>query len=145
MDIESCFQASYARLVGEGVGITDRGQRFFSRFYDHFIASSSEVEKKFINTDMERQVQMLQKSMYQMMSFYLLGTDGEHLQKIALSHARNHYDISPELYDLWLDALLHTVSELDDGFTPEAGLAWRIVMTPGILYMKHYYDHDLPE
>ena len=89
---------------------------------------------------MDEQVRMLQKGMYQLISFYLVKADSSSLKSIAISHNRSHYDIAPELYDLWLDALLETLKELDPEYTKELRLAWQIVMTPGILYLKHHYS-----
>ncbi|HSP56757.1 MAG TPA: hypothetical protein VLO12_00455, partial [Halomonas sp.] len=55
-------------------------------------------------------------------------------------HGREHLDIPPHLYDLWLEALIETVRRFDDQYTDEAELAWRLVMAPGIVYMKFHYD-----
>lgn len=140
MDVESTFQASYERLIGSGVGITDKGQDFFKRFYDRFISRSDLVSEKFSETDMDRQVAMLQKAMFQLISFYLTKSDNTMLQNIAVSHSRARHDIPAELYDLWLESLLDTVRELDPEYDEELRLAWQIVMTPGILYMKHHYN-----
>lgn len=51
-------------------------------------------------------------------------------------------DIHPELYDLWLECLIETVAEFDDGFRDEVELAWRLVLSPGIVYMKFKYTHS---
>ena len=140
MNLEELFEESYQRVIGQGVGITDRGQNFFARFYEIFFQSSDLVSDRFKNTDMEKQVRMLQKGMYQLISFYLVKTDSSSLKSIATSHNHSHYDIAPELYDLWLDALLETLKELDPEYTKELRLAWQIVMMPGILYLKHHYS-----
>jgi len=140
MDIETTFTASYERVIGEGVGITEGGRAFFHRFYENFLASSVQVQEKFRNTDMDRQELVLQKGLYHLISFYLMKMDNEFLKSIATSHDRHHYNIEPELYDVWLDALLKTVEEMDPECDNDLKLAWQIVMTPGILYMKHFYD-----
>jgi hemoglobin-like flavoprotein len=139
MDVETIFEASYERLIGSGVGITERGRRFFHRFYENFLSDSDAVREKFEGTDMDRQEVVLQKGMYHLISFYLIKQDNEFLQEIAKTHSRSQYDIGGEYYDLWLDALLKTVEELDPEFDDDLRLAWQIVMTPGILYMKHHY------
>ena len=139
MDIESTFIASYERLIGEGVGITDRGRVFFRRFYENFLESSPRVSDKFATTDMARQELVLQKGLYHLISFYLMKTDNQYLLDIARSHGSDNYRIEADLYDLWLEALLKTVEELDPEYDRELRLAWQIVMTPGILYMKHHY------
>lgn len=143
MNIETLFEKSYQRVIGQGVGITDRGQAFFSRFYELFFESSEQVPKKFSDTDMKKQLRMLQKGMYQLISFYLTKTENDSLRSIAHTHDVKHYGIEPELYDYWLSSLLQTVEELDPEYCPELRLAWEIVMTPGILYLKfHYFSHE---
>ncbi len=141
MHLERMFDESYERVIGHGIGISESGTRFFTRFYEIFFAKSELVREKFRLTDMSQQLKVLQKGMYQLMSFYLMRTDNDYLQSIALTHNRDHYDIHPELYELWLESLLQTVAELDPDYHEEIRLAWQIVMTPGILYLKYYHDH----
>lgn len=141
MNLEESFESSYERVIGQGVGITERGQSFFTRFYEIFFSASEKVPEKFKNTDMAQQVHMLQKGMYQLITFYLLKTDNDQLLAIAKSHSKLHLDIESELYDVWLASLLQTVEELDPDFHPELRLAWEVVMTPGILYLKFHYDN----
>ncbi|MEJ6591475.1 MAG: globin [SAR86 cluster bacterium] len=145
MDLELLFEESYDRLVGHGIGITDRGQVFFRRFYEAFSASSDEVALKFSDTetDIDKQVRVLQKAMFHLISFYLLKNTNDFMEGIALSHDQDHLDINPELYDLWLDSLLQTVAEMDVEAQADTELAWKIVMTPGILYLKsHHSPHS---
>ena len=142
MDVDALFEASYERLIGGGVGITDRGRLFFQRFYENFLGSSAQVRSKFASTDMERQVAVLQKGMYHLIAFYLTRQDNEFLRNIADTHAKPHYDIPPQLYDLWLDAVIETVAVRDPEFSDDLELAWQIVMMPGIQYMKHHYDPE---
>lgn len=52
-------------------------------------------------------------------------------------------DIAPRLYDLWLETLIDTARDFDEQFDEEVELAWRLVLTPGIVYMKFYYDRDV--
>ena len=145
MDLERMFDESYERVIGHGIGISENGTRFFTRFYEIFLAKSETVREKFKATDMSVQMSVLQKGMFQLMSFYLMRTDSDYLQSIAVTHNHGHYDIDPELYDLWLDSLLQTVEELDTEYHDELRLAWQIVMTPGILYLKYYYNHNPDE
>jgi len=145
MNPEKLFEESYERIIGSGVGITEKGDVFFTRFYEIFLGSSEKVATKFNNTDMDGQIKMLQKAMYQLISFYLLKSSGDYLHEIASSHSKHRHNINPEFYDLWLSALLQTVSEIDPEYTPELKLAWEIVMSPGILYLKHHYDLENPE
>ncbi len=136
MNIEQLFDASYDRILSREVG----GQGFFSAFYDRFLAASPEVAEKFRHTDMTRQQAMLKKAFYHLLAFYASSHADYYLHQVAVSHSRVHFDIPPRLYDLWLESLIETVRHFDDRFTDEAELAWRLVMAPGIVYMKFHYD-----
>lgn len=128
------FEKSYIRVFGTRIGITPTGEAFFRRFYQRFFAASPRVPELFRQTDMNRQVQMLKKSLFQVVALYITNTITDHLRQIAERHRL--LDIDAELYDLWLDCLVDTVVEFDDqcDFTTE--LAWRLALTPAITYMK---------
>ncbi|MDH5737502.1 MAG: globin domain-containing protein [Gammaproteobacteria bacterium] len=137
---EILFEASYDRVVGKGVGINPKGEAFFSLFYENFFRKSPEIRDKFKNTDMKKQVGVLQKSTFHLISFYVSKEENEYLHEIAVSHNRHGYNIKPEFYDLWLDALIETVSMLDPECDRRVQLAWRMAFTPGILYMQSVYN-----
>ena len=128
------FEESYTRVFGTSIGITPTGEEFFRRFYQRFFAASPRVPKLFRETDMNRQVQMLKKSLYQMVALYITNTITDHLREIAERHRTLQMDA--ELYDIWLDCLIETVKEFDDqcDFTTE--LAWRLALAPAVTYMK---------
>lgn len=136
MDIECLFDASYVRVLSREV----EGQAFFAAFYERFIAASPEVAAKFRHTDMAHQQAMLKKAFYHLLAFYASSHADYYLQEVAISHSRAHLDIAPPLYDLWLEALIDTVRVFDEQFDAEVELAWRLVMTPGIVYMTFHYD-----
>ena len=62
-----------------------------------------------------------------------------YLEYIARQHDRHHLNIEPDLYDLWLEALIDTVREFDNEFDEEIENAWRSVMRYGIEYMTSRY------
>ncbi len=138
-NLEQVFESSYRRVVGDGVGIDAKGTAFFKQFYDHFLASSEIVAEMFKDTDMDAQVKMLQRSMFHMISFYVSKQEDTYLEGIAESHGKRKHNVAPELYDLWLEALIKTVSELDPEYEESIGLSWRLAMAPGIVYMKYHY------
>ncbi len=57
------FRESYERLFGVDVTMGESADRFFERFYDLFL-EDPEVAELFASTDMQRQVQMLKKSLF---------------------------------------------------------------------------------
>ncbi len=132
-DYDSFFAASYRRLT------TDPGVRgdFIERFYERFVQAAPEVAQRFQLTDMRRQQLMLARSLDEMVRFSRERRAPETLRHTARRHGRDDLDIAPELYDHWLAALLGTVEEFDLECTDEILLSWRVVMAPGIEYMKH--------
>jgi len=140
MDIEGLFDASYVRVLSREV----EGRGFFEAFYERFVVSSPAVAAKFLHTDMARQRAMLKKSFYHLLAFYVSSHADYYLQQVAISHDRVHLDIPPALYDLWLESLIDTVRTFDEQFDDDVELAWRLVMTPGIVFMTFHYDRCGP-
>jgi hemoglobin-like flavoprotein len=113
---------------------------FFDAFYERFLAKSPEVAQKFRHTDFKRQKLMLRESLISMLLFNLgVGTAREELERLGDRHSRQQIDISPRLYDLWLDSLCETIAEHDPEFKPELGEEWRRVMKPGIELLVSKY------
>ena len=116
--------------------------KFLERFYEIFIASDPAVAEKFVHTDLKRQQMMLESSL-----FVLLEVAGRkpplesiaHLEHIAERHGRNHLDVRPEMYALWLNCMLQAVSEFDKQFDFNINRAWRTVLAAGIDIMQSKY------
>jgi hypothetical protein len=125
------FQESLGRLVHERT-------EFFDLFYDLFIAASDEVASKFAGVDMERQKWMLRESLKEILVFFLGHRINPYMTGLAKVHAQR--GVHPGLYDLWLDKLLEAARLADDKFDDADELAWRLVLAPGIAFMKFYYD-----
>lgn len=135
MSYETLFDASYHRVIA-----SERdGVDFFEAFYQRFLCASPVVGEKFSSTDMAHQRKMLKKSFYSLVAFYASGSVDSVLEKIAESHSVRVLDIPPELYDIWLECLIETVARFDDAFHDEVELAWRLVLCPGIVYLKFKY------
>ncbi len=138
VNFEEIFDSSYERILG----IEIDGKKFFEAFYDRFLSVDKDIARRFANTDMELQQKMLKKSFYSLFAFYASSHADDYINRIAKSHNRKHMDIRPEFYDTWLDCLIATVEQFDAQFSEDVELAWRLVMTPGITYMKFKYDKD---
>lgn len=110
---------------------------FLDRFYDEFMRIP-EVRDKFLNTNMAMQKIVLKSSLYLMLNA-AKGSCGDAMNKLAISHDRNHRNIPRSLYDLWLNAMIGAVKATDINCTPEIENAWREVMKPGIDYMIERY------
>lgn len=81
--------------------------------------------------------------MFHMIKFYETGVESSSLFEIAASHSEQKHNIEPALYDVWLEALIKTIEELDPEYDDDVELAWRLVLTPGITLMKHYHKHSI--
>ncbi len=114
---------------------------FLTSFYEKFLSSSPKVQEKFANTDFVRQKRALRASLHLM----LLAAESEeqaerYLKDLAIRHNRQQLNIGAELYDLWLDSLLASVTECDPQFSPEVEEAWEKVMMVGIDFLLSHYD-----
>lgn len=113
---------------------------FFSHFYKRLITADDQIAKLFENTDMDRQSEMLKQSMSYIISFASTLEVKEDMVNLALLHGRDNLNIPKVFYDIWLDSLIETVSERDPEFDAHIETAWRVVMAPGIEYMKSLSD-----
>ena len=132
------FRESYNRvLLGT---LSDRD--FFDAFYERFIESSPIVKEKFKNTDMAKQKKILMESMFHLLDFFATREFSSHMRRIARTHSKSEKNISPELYDLWLEVLIKTLREFDTEFNKDIELAWRLVLSPGITFLKFEYESN---
>ena len=134
---DKVLDASYERLFGEGTGLARNSERFFARFYQIFMRDPA-VAALFAKTDMNAQVGMLKRSFFKLLGYHLTREWSPELDKMA--HAHSGLGIDADLFDFWLECLLETVAEQDALATPETLLAWRLALTPGVVYMKHWKD-----
>ena len=130
------FSNSLARMENAGPE-----NELVSRFYDKFVDSSPEVTEKFANTDFERQQEMLRDSFRHVLTFSTRRQSTDELEHIANRHSAGDLDIPPSLYAAWIDSLVAAVAELDPEFDQTVETAWRIVMAPGIEFMKGHHQN----
>jgi len=112
---------------------------FLDAFYQRFVGSSEEVREKFKNTDMKRQVQVLEDTLY-VVANAVQGEEGSlargALPALAAKHGRNGLDIRPGLYDLWIECLVETARAHDPQFDPAVERAWRDTLAFGADYLR---------
>lgn len=130
------FTASYQRV--SAISVADRD--FFESFYQAFTGTSTEVADKFKNVDMEKQRHHLRTSLDQMIYFSIDRKASDTLLSTAKTHSKSGKNIRAELYEVWLESLLQTVRQFDTEFDAETEIAWRVVLAPGISYMKTQYN-----
>lgn len=138
--INARFEASYRRLFGADIA-SQGDEQFFQDFYDRFMGHSDEIRSLFHATDMARQRAVLRRSLFDLATFYATGIVTASLRHIARIHQR--LDFRPELYDVWLDALISCVEVHDSGCDEATAMAWRLALTPGVTYMKLWHQTDV--
>lgn len=128
-----------ADLVMQSYGRCCASSGFFDTFYLYFLTSSAEVRAKFADTDMTAQKQLLRHGILNLV-MHARGMPDTKLRALGCSHARGGLDIRPELYSLWLDALLKAIGEHDPLCDGNTRLAWREVLNKGINVIKAQYS-----
>jgi len=111
---------------------------FFDDFYAAFLASSPAVREKFVRTDMTAQKQLLRAGILNLVLF-ARGMPDTKLRALGESHSRARLDIRPELYDLWIDALLKTIRQHDGELQQQDLKTWHMVLNKGIDVIKAAY------
>ena len=113
---------------------------FFDTFYDVFFSMSPEIPKRFANTDMAKQKQVVMASL--LMCLRLRSGEPQArraVEEIGESHSRQGHNIPPELYGLWLDALCEAVKRHDRLYSPLLAMKWRNAMQDAIALIKSKY------
>ncbi len=127
-------------LFLESVGRCTASEAFIPAFYECFLNSSDEVKHKFRFTDFEKQNKMLLRSL-QLCAGATSG-DPEALREInqrATTHDRDHLNIDPKLYDLWLNALIATARDFDDQWDDIVEAAWHRILGHVVQLMVRKY------
>lgn len=106
---DTTFSASYERIFGDQIQIVDAGHDFYDYFYQRFLTSHPAVAEAFLNTNMEKQQQLLKKSLLYGISFITNQNNFHSMERIAKSHSKRNYDIKPELYDYWMNSIVDAV------------------------------------
>ncbi len=109
---------------------------FLVRFYDHFTAVSAEIREKFADTNMEKQRDHLRIGLSMMIAF----AEGKayappELSRLSRKHGPENMQITPVMYDAWLESLIKAVSISDPKFSPALEETWRSAMRKGIQAM----------
>ena len=129
---------SPADLVMQSYGRCCASPTFFDDFYRTFLDSSPQIRAKFADTDMPAQKLLLRQGILNLV-MHARGMPDTKLRALGCSHARGALDIRPELYDLWLQALLQSIGEHDGQCDANTRLAWHEVLNKGISVIKAQY------
>ncbi|USD21257.1 globin [Microbulbifer variabilis] len=132
------MEQSDSDIVFQSYGRCCNNEEFFKDFYDRFMGSSADIRNLFANTDMKAQRHLLRNGIMQLV-LYSRGMSDTKLRALGKSHDRTGYNIRPEWYRLWLDALIATLRQHDSAFSPEIEAAWNRAITPGIDIIRQAY------
>ena len=115
-------------------------EEFMPAFYERFLGASEEIRKKFRSTDLQRQHQMLARSL----ELCAAATMGEpaalaEIRERATTHDRDHLNIEPHFYDIWLETLIATACEFDREWNDTVEQAWRRILGYVIQRMIRQY------
>ena len=135
-DYVEAFNASYQRAIGNNSYNRD----FIGRFYDIFLSKSDRIAERFKEADMSAQKTMLHDSLNYLVDFFISRKTSDYMHRIATIHSSKEYDIEDEMYDTWMDSLIEALREFDPDFDDEVELSWRLVLSPGITYMKFMHE-----
>lgn len=125
-------------IVFQSYGRCCTNELFFVDFYDRFMSSSSEIQELFANTDMANQRHLLRNGIMQLI-LHARGMPATKLRALGDSHSRKGYNIRPQWYGLWLDALIDTVRKHDPEFSDATETSWRRAIQPGIDLIRNAY------
>lgn len=128
-DTDRVFQ-SYGRCC--------KNELFFVDFYDRFMGSSPEIRAMFMDTDMKQQRHLLRNGIMQLI-LHARGMPDSKLRALGESHSRGGYNIRPDMYGTWLDALMDTVRKHDPEYSDTLASAWRRALQPGIELIRGAY------
>lgn len=105
------------------------GEALPAAFYRRFLASSDEVRQRFARTDMKTQQRRITEALALATGVienapHALGA----LARQAELHDRRHLNVRPELYGLWLEALIGAVGECDPAYDVAVEHSFRLIM-----------------
>ncbi len=138
------MDAAKVQLVRQSLGrcLVNRaeGRSFLDAFYAEFLASDPRIRPLFAATEMEKQKHLLQHGLAMLIMYG--GGSGlamSAIGQLAVRHDRDHLDIEPGLYRLWLESLLACVRKYDKYYDDALGALWSEILEPGISAMTQAY------
>lgn len=121
-EIESILNSSLQRCM--------QNRQFMTIFYERFINSAPEIKHLFKNTDMEKQFEMMGKSLYAMISASEANWQNDQ-ELIDLSRKHREMNINPAYFELWENSLLSTIKECDPSFDENVSNSWKVMIKRG--------------
>lgn len=116
------------------------GKDFLDAFYDELLAIDPRIKPLFAQTDMAKQKELLKQGLTMLVMYSSgVGLAKTSIKHLAVKHDREHLNIDPGMYRLWVESLLRCIRKYDLKYDAALGKAWREVVEPGISAMKQEY------
>lgn len=114
---------------------------FFDSFYHHLACADDEIGPMFAETDMLVQNSLLQEGISQMLGMAAGEASArERIEALGRIHDRNHRNIRPELYTVWMDSLLTAVRDSDPEYSAELATQWTSALKESLELMQAMYN-----
>ncbi|MDR4479856.1 MAG: globin [Nitrospira sp.] len=109
---------------------------FFDRFYAIFLGSHPSIKPMVAHTSFTKQKALLREGVA-MMLLHLEGKSigTQCLNRLAKTHSPHRMNITPQLYEYWINSLIATIKEYDTGYTPDLEIEWRKALHAGVHYI----------
>lgn len=131
--VYSVVRPSFQRCCGQG-------DDFFDAFYARLSEKAPEIGPMFAQTNMRRQNALLRRGIDNLLAHAEGVADASNeLVRLGELHGRDQLDVRPDLYSLWVEALMESVRESDPQFDEMTEAAWRDVLASGIELMVSRY------
>ena len=111
---------------------------FLDHFYDSFIGSSDRIKEFFKHTDMTRQKRKLATTL-RLITMAIDDSPGADMYLEYLGKYHRDINVTRELYDVWLDALIESARSCDPKFNDDLETLWRTAINTGIKHMHKAY------
>jgi hemoglobin-like flavoprotein len=116
------------------------GKDFLDAFYDTFLASDPRIKPLFAKTDMKKQKDLLRQGLITLIMYANgSGLAKSSVEQLAVKHDRQHVNIDPALYPLWVKSLMDCIKRYNPKYDPELHKLWTAVLDRGISVMKKAY------
>lgn len=124
---------THAFLVQKSYGRCSKSDGSYNDFYDEFLGSSNEIREHFANTSRAKQKVFIHNGLSTILLFAMGSAKSEEqLEALVAKYGAQGLNIAPDLYPLWVEALLSTASKHDSEFSPELAQAWTDAVQMGI-------------
>ena len=113
---------------------------FLNSFYERLLSKNPQIEAMFQKTDLKKQIKVLREGI----TFLVMASGGsrfaiKELEKLGILHDKDHLNIAPSMYSIWVDAFLSTLEEYDYEFNEKLGEEWRTTLEESLTVMKEAY------